>query len=63
MGKDDGVPGDTPAGVRALVRRPGSRLPEGLLTHFERTDVDVDLAMRQWNAYIDALKRITLPLD
>jgi dimethylargininase len=56
MGQDDGVPGDTPAGVRALVRRPGSRLPEGLLTHFERAEVDVDLATRQWNGYVDALK-------
>ena len=57
MGQDDGVPGNSSAGVRALVRRPGSRLPEGLLTHFERTVVDADLAMEQWNAYVDALKR------
>jgi dimethylargininase len=32
-------------------------LPEGLLTHFERTDVDVDVAIRQWHGYVDALKR------
>ena len=57
MGQDNGVPGDTPAGVRALVRQPGRRLPEGLLTHFERTDVDVALATQQWHGYVDALKR------
>ena len=57
MGQDDGVPGDTPFGVRALVRRPGRRLPEGLLTHFERTAIDVGLATQQWHGYIDALSR------
>jgi dimethylargininase len=40
---------------RALVRRPSSRLAEGLITHIERTPVDVDLAMRQWEAYVAAL--------
>ena len=40
---------------RALVRRPGPRLAEGLLTHLERTPVDVDLALRQWQGYVDAL--------
>ena len=43
--------------MRALVRRPGPRLPEGLLTHFERADVDVDVAIRQWHGYVDALER------
>ncbi len=42
--------------MRALVRAPGPRLPEGLLTHFERTDVDVEIATRQWHGYVDALK-------
>jgi dimethylargininase len=42
--------------VRALVRRPGPRLSEGLLTHFERTDVDVDIATKQWHGYVDALR-------
>ena len=42
--------------MRALVRRPGPRLAEGLLTHFERADVDVDLATRQWHGYVDALR-------
>ena len=40
---------------RALVRRPSSRLAEGLVTHVERQEVDVPLAMRQWEAYVDAL--------
>lgn len=41
--------------VSALVRRPGPRLAEGLLTHRERSVVDVELAMRQWQSYVDAL--------
>ena len=40
---------------RALARRPSSRLAEGLVTHVERQTIDVDLAMRQWAAYVDAL--------
>ena len=39
----------------ALVRRPGPRLADGLLTHQERIPVDVELAARQWQAYVDAL--------
>jgi dimethylargininase len=39
---------------RALVRRPSSRLAEGLVTHIERRPVDVDLAMRQWDGYVAA---------
>ena len=41
---------------RALVRRPGPRLADGLLTHLERTPVDLDLAQRQWEAYVEALR-------
>ena len=41
---------------RALVRRPGPRLAEGLVTHIERSSVDLDLALRQWNGYVDALR-------
>jgi dimethylargininase len=41
---------------RALVRRPSSRLADGLVTHIERQPVDVDLAMRQWEAYVAALR-------
>jgi dimethylargininase len=40
---------------RALVRRPSPRLAEGLVTHVERQQVDVDLALRQWSSYVDAL--------
>jgi dimethylargininase len=41
---------------RALVRRPSSRLTEGLVTHIERQPVDVGLAMRQWEGYVEALQ-------
>jgi len=41
-------------GKKALVRRPGSRLAEGLVTHIERSAVDVTTAMRQWEGYIRA---------
>lgn len=41
--------------LRALVRRPGPRLAEGLVSHIERTPVDVGLAARQWQQYVDAL--------
>ena len=42
--------------TRALVRRPGPRLADGLLTHLERTPVDLDLALRQWEEYVAALR-------
>lgn len=42
--------------TRALVRRPGPRLADGLLTHLERTPVDLDLALRQWDGYVAALR-------
>jgi len=41
---------------RVLVRRPGPRLEEGLLTHLERVPVDVDKARRQWLGYVAALQ-------
>ncbi len=40
----------------ALVRRPGPRLADGLLTHLERVAVDGELASRQWEGYVDALR-------
>jgi dimethylargininase len=40
---------------RALVRPPSPRLDEGLLTHLQRSPVDVDLARRQWEGYVAAL--------
>lgn len=39
----------------ALVRRPGPLLPQGLLTHLERTEIDVELATEQWRGYVEAL--------
>ncbi|MER6980444.1 dimethylargininase [Streptomyces carpinensis] len=42
--------------LKALVRRPGPRLAEGLVTHIERETVDVELAVRQWEAYVEALR-------
>jgi dimethylargininase len=41
---------------RALVRRPGPRLAEGLITHITRTPVDPDRAQRQWEGYVAALR-------
>jgi dimethylargininase len=40
----------------ALVRRPGPRLADGLLTHLERVAVDEALATRQWEGYVAALR-------
>jgi dimethylargininase len=39
----------------ALVRRPGPRLAEGIVTHLERTPVDVARAREQHEAYVAAL--------
>ncbi len=39
----------------ALVRAPGERLAEGIVTHLQRTPVDVALARRQHEAYVGAL--------
>ena len=41
---------------RALVRRPGPRLDEGLLTHLERVPVDTEKARHQWLGYVAALQ-------
>ena len=40
----------------ALVREPSPRLAEGLVTMVERQPVDVDLAMKQWHVYLEALE-------
>ena len=42
---------------KALVRRPGPRLAEGLLTHLERQPVDLHLALDQWAAYVEVMAR------
>jgi dimethylargininase len=40
----------------ALVRRPSSRLGDGIVTHIDRAPVDAGLAARQHAAYVDALR-------
>jgi dimethylargininase len=53
----------------ALVRRVSPRLADGIVTHIERTPVDVDLARRQHEAYVAALSshgwqtRMVAPAD
>jgi dimethylargininase len=37
-----------------LVRRPSPALADGELTHLDREPVDSDLALRQWQGYVDA---------
>ena len=39
----------------ALIRRPGARLADGIVTHLDRVAVDVELAVRQWEGYADTL--------
>lgn len=41
---------------RLLVRRPSPRLAEGELTHLERAQLDPDLALAQWDQYVDAFR-------
>ncbi|MGD9996868.1 MAG: dimethylargininase [Ilumatobacteraceae bacterium] len=38
----------------ALVRRPSQKLAEGLVTHIERSTVDLRTAIQQWHAYVAA---------
>jgi dimethylargininase len=44
--------------VLALVRQPGPRLDEGIVTTIERRPVDLPLAHRQWEAHADALRGV-----
>jgi dimethylargininase len=44
--------------ITALVRPPGPRLADGLVSHIERQDVDVTLALRQWRSYVDVLATV-----
>src|SRR3954469_3249428 len=39
----------------ALVRRPSSRMGEGITTHIDRVPADAGLAARQHEAYVDAV--------
>ncbi|NEB77327.1 N(G),N(G)-dimethylarginine dimethylaminohydrolase [Streptomyces sp. SID14478] len=41
---------------KALVRRPGPRIAEGLVTHVERTPVDAGQAAAQWQEYVGVLE-------
>jgi dimethylargininase len=41
---------------KALVRQPGPRLAEGLVTHIARQSVDLALATEQWSGYVAALQ-------
>ncbi|MBF4560557.1 N(G),N(G)-dimethylarginine dimethylaminohydrolase [Microbacterium sp. VKM Ac-2870] len=41
---------------RLLVRRPSPLLADGEVTHIGRTSVDADLAVRQWEAYVDVFR-------
>lgn len=47
---------DAATGI-ALIRRPGPRLAEGIVSHIKRSQVDVDLAGDQWLAYVAALEQ------
>ena len=40
----------------ALVRPPSPHLAEGIVTHIDRSPIDVSLAMQQWAAYVKALR-------
>jgi len=42
--------------MRALIRRPGPQLAEGLVTHIDRVPVDEALAHEQWEVYVAALE-------
>src|SRR3954449_10452726 len=39
----------------ALVRRPSSRMADGITTHIDRVPADAGLAVRQHEAYVDAV--------
>lgn len=41
--------------MKALVRRPSPKLADGIVTHIERTRLDIGLADKQWEAYVDAM--------
>ncbi len=40
----------------ALIRRPGPRLIDGLVTHIDRVAVDHRLACAQWERYVEAME-------
>ena len=42
--------------MKALVRYPSPCLNDGLVTHIERSNVNYELAVRQWRHYVDVLQ-------
>jgi dimethylargininase len=40
----------------ALIRRPGPRLTEGIVTHIDRVPVDHHLACSQWARYVEVME-------
>lgn len=42
---------------KVLVRRPSPRLHEGIVDHIERVPVDYGRAVKQWEQYVDMLRR------
>ena len=42
---------------KALVRRPSTRLAEGIVDHIERVPVDYALAVKQWEQYVAMLRQ------
>jgi dimethylargininase len=40
----------------ALIRRPGPRLTEGIVTHIDRVPVDHGLACSQWQRYVETME-------
>ena len=40
----------------AIVRRPSPRLADGIVTHRERSPVDPERALEQWQGYVDAMR-------
>jgi dimethylargininase len=41
---------------KALVRRPSPHVADGLVTHIERSLVDPELALQQWQGYVQTLE-------
>ncbi|TFJ94797.1 methionine sulfoxide reductase [Platysternon megacephalum] len=41
---------------KALVRRPSPLLADGIVTHIDREAADVELALQQWQGYVEALQ-------
>lgn len=49
--------------TRVLVRRPSPDLAQGLISHIERRPPDVQLALRQWDKYVQALTGVGWQVD